>query len=264
MSAQRKRGEHEKRAIGCAAALVFIGAMMIGFYVMGPLVKQARAPSEPVSDGHGHHLSKFFLPSTAGRTPWPSLMAGANTGTRVRASPQMSLNGVLARRSVVKYDTSKEVPSDVVQRALEAAVLAPNHFLSEPWRFYLAGEETKKKLCGLNEDKRKVAEGVPGWLIVTLASEHEQGEKLWLEDHAAVACATQNFMTSLASEGVASKWMTGALGAAPEDVLAAVGAPDSEKLMGAIWYGYPEKELSESNKAPPRKKGLDGVLKKLA
>ena len=123
--------------------------------------------------------------------------------------------------------------------------------------------ETKGKLCGLNEDKRKAAEGVPEWLIVTLASEHPEGEKLFYEDMQAVACATQNFMTSLAADGVGSKWMTGALGAAPTDVLAAVGAPESEKLVGAIWYGYPAKELANDAKAPPRKKGLDGVLIKL-
>ena len=34
------------------------------------------------------------------------------------------------------------------------------HFLSEPWRFYTCGPETKAKLCGLNEDKRKAAEPV--------------------------------------------------------------------------------------------------------
>ena len=84
--------------------------------------------------------------------------------------------------------------------------------------------------------------------------------KLGLEDHAAASCATQNFMLSLASEGIGSKWMTGALGAPPEDVLAAVGAGEGERLMGAIWYGYPAKELSNDAKAPPRKKGVEGVL----
>ena len=54
--------------------------------------------------------------------------------------------------------------------------------------------------------------------------------------------------------------MTGALGAAPEAVLEAVGAGDGEKLIGVIWFGYPAKELTEGGKAPPRKKGLDGVL----
>ena len=132
--------------------------------------------------------------------------------------------------------------------------------IARRWRFYTAGPETKAKLCGLNADKRKAAEGVPEWLVVTLASEHKLTEKLGLEDHAATACAVQNFMLSLASEGIASKWMTGALGAPPEAVLECVGAGRGEKLMGAIWYGYPAKDLAEDAKAPPRKKGLDGVL----
>ena len=57
--------------------------------------------------------------------------------------------------------------------------------------------------------------------------------------------------------------MTGALGVAPEAVLEAVGAAEGEHLMGAIWYGYPAKELANDAKAPPRKKGLEGVLSKL-
>ena len=174
-----------------------------------------------------------------------------------------SLNGLLARRSVAKYDSARSVPAEATERALQAAIMAPNHFLSEPWRFYTCGEQTKAKLCGLNEDKRAAAEAVPEWMIVTMQSEHEIDAKLGLEDHAAVACATQNFMLSLANEGIGSKWMTGALGAAPEDVLAAVGAGEGERLMGAIWYGYPAKELANDGKAPPRKKGLDGVLTKL-
>ena len=171
---------------------------------------------------------------------------------------------LLARRSIVKYDTSKPVPAPIVDKALEAAIMAPCHFLSEPWRFYTAGPETKAKLCALNEEKKAMFEGVPEWLIVTMCSEHEEGSKLYYEDHAAVSCATQNFMLSLASEGVGSKWMTGALGAAPEDVLAAVGADaGKEKMMGAIWYGYPGKPLSADNKAPPRKLGLASTLTKL-
>ena len=76
-----------------------------------------------------------------------------------RGEQVAGLNNLLARRSVVKY-ADKAVGSDVTTKALEAAILAPNHFLSEPWRFYTAGPETKAKLCGLNEDKRKAAEGV--------------------------------------------------------------------------------------------------------
>ena len=80
-----------------------------------------------------------------------------------------ALNALKARRSVVKY-SDKAVPASATTKALEAAIMAPNHFLSEPWRFYTAGPETKAKLCGLNEEKRKAAEGVPEWLVVTCAS----------------------------------------------------------------------------------------------
>merc|ERR1719321_2511001 len=116
--------------------------------------------------------------------------------------------------------------------------------MTEPWRFYALGAETRAKLAAMNEDKRKLAEAVPEMMVVTVASEHDLSAKLGLEDHAAVACAVQNFMLSLASDGVGSKWMTGALGAAPEDVLATVGAPEGEKLMGVIWYGFPASALS--------------------
>lgn len=96
----------------------------------------------------------------------------------VASTGALQLNGLLARRSVVKYDTAKEVPPEATDRALQAAIMAPNHFLSEPWRFYSCGPETKAKLCGLNEDKRTMAEGVPCWMIVTISSEHEVDAKL--------------------------------------------------------------------------------------
>ena len=49
-----------------------------------------------------------------------------------------ALNALKARRSVVKY-SDKAVPASATTKALEAAIQAPNHFLSEPWRFYTAG-----------------------------------------------------------------------------------------------------------------------------
>ena len=51
-----------------------------------------------------------------------------------------ALNALKARRSVVKY-SDKAVPAAATTKALEAAIQAPNHFLSEPWRFYTAGPE---------------------------------------------------------------------------------------------------------------------------
>ncbi len=168
-----------------------------------------------------------------------------------------SLNPLLARRSVAKFSPAAVNPV-VVDRALEAATLAPNHFLTAPWRFYTLGPNTVQTLLAIVPDEKvKTFEKIPNWLVVTMKSEHEFSSKQWLEDHAATACATNNFMMSLAADGVGSKWMTGALGVGPDDMLKAVGASPSEHFIGAVWYGKPDKELSESAKVPKRKLGLD-------
>ena len=59
----------------------------------------------------------------------PYLLAGVLVIRKVMAG---SLNPLKARRSVVKY-SSKRVPTASTKRALEAAIMAPNHFLSEPY-----------------------------------------------------------------------------------------------------------------------------------
>ena len=146
--------------------------------------------------------------------------------------------------------------------------MAPNHFMSEPTRMYDLGPEAVEKLKGLNEDKAKMFAGVPGWMVFSVKTEHldENGgisAKLALEDHATVACAAQNFMQSLAEDGVGSKWMTGALGIDPTEIMKVAGAPDDEKMIGVIWYGMPAKPISEQ-KAPKRKLSVDDVMTKVA
>jgi len=174
------------------------------------------------------------------------------------------------RRSVVKYNMTQSVPDVVVTRALEAAILAPNHFLTEPWRFYEAGPATRAKLIAMNEAKAEAFSKVPGWMVVTVAASEFDAEggistKKGLEDHAAVACAVMNFMLSLAAEGVGTKWMTGALQMRPEDILDLVGADRAaERFMGVIWFGYPEVPLSLTVAAPTRKRGLTGVHRRLS
>lgn len=164
---------------------------------------------------------------------------------------------ILTRRSHTKF-IAKGIPQSVVDRALNAAIHAPNHFLTEPWRFYQCGGNTIAKIAALNEDK---AQALPrNMMIVTIKSKHAIDAKLGLEDLSAVSVAVQNFMLSLHAEGVATKWMTGAMGVAPEKLVDVVGAPDDERLVAAVWYGYP---AEAAKKAPARKLGVAGVHTKL-
>merc|ERR1712176_1579091 len=134
---------------------------------------------------------------------------------------------------------------------------------------YDLGPEAVEKLKGLNEDKANLFSGVPGWMVFAVKTEHLDDNggisaKLALEDHATVACSAQNFMESLAQDGVGSKWMTGALGIDPTEIMKVAGAnPDEEKMIGVIWYGVPSKPIDEM-KAPKRKLSVDDVLTKVA
>jgi len=174
---------------------------------------------------------------------------------------------LLMRRSVKEYDT-RAIPEASVLRALNAAVLAPNHFLTEPWRFYRLGPEARKAVAALNPLKQETFSAVPGWMLVTVAASEYAADgslstKKGLEDHAAVACAIQNFMLSLTADGLGSKWMTGALGIAPDQLLVLVGAnATAERMMGMVWFGYPKEPLA-SMTVPARKLGVDGVHKVL-
>jgi len=159
------------------------------------------------------------------------------------------------RRSVVKYKGA--APAAVVQRALEAAIHAPNHFLNEPWRFRILGPETVRKIKALNENKKELFDGVPGWLMVSVVP--TAGDK-WnpkaLEDHAATSCAVQNFMLSLASEGCASKWMTGAMGIPSAKLMEACAVDEAvEHFMGIVFFGVPEVAPAKID-VPKRKIGL--------
>jgi nitroreductase len=172
------------------------------------------------------------------------------------------------RRSVGSPDlyTGNPAPMATIRKALECAIRAPNHFLSEPWRFRMlnaAQQEQIVELCAF-DGKKPLFRKVPQMMVVSI--EPSLGDDKWnvkaLEDHAACACAVQNFMVYLASEGVATKWMTGAMGISGAVILSDVCGIDtsaSEHFMGVIMIGEPAQAL-DSLKVPTRKTGLSAPV----
>jgi len=150
-------------------------------------------------------------------------------------------------------------PRAAVMRALEAARWAPNHRLTEPWRFYLLGPETAEAVAVLNAAlvtaHRGEAAGaaklsrwrrVPGWMVVTCA-ESEDAHRA-REDYAACCCAVQNLMLSLWSEGIGTKWTTGPV-TRTDRFFECIGVdPKAESVVGLFWYGYPEEVPAQQRK----------------
>jgi nitroreductase len=178
------------------------------------------------------------------------------------------LEEVIRGRRTINLYLQTPVPDELVREAIEAATWAPNHHVTEPWHFYLLGEETVEKCLDLCHDivttkkgpdaaefKREKWSEKPGWLVVTC--QRSDDELLQQEDYAACAAAIQNFMLYLWKASVGSKWTTGDI-TRDGRFFDIVGIDaDREFVVGLLWFGYPKVTPAQ------RRKGLDDVLSEL-
>jgi nitroreductase len=166
---------------------------------------------------------------------------------------------VRSRRSVNEF-SARQVDAALVQSAIELARWAPNHHRTEPWRFYLIGETSRRVIAELNATQVRAKQGeraaevklrrwlaVPGWLVLTCQRHADALRER--EDYAACCSAAQNFMLALWSAGVGTKWTTGAVTREREFFAALDLDPQREFVVGLFWYGYPA-AVGDSQRKP--------------
>jgi nitroreductase len=168
------------------------------------------------------------------------------------------IEGLQSRRTVYRF-TKRSIDQTVLMRCLESARWAPNHKLTEPWRFLVAGKQTRTKLGQVAEiiarekagnipepelkalvakQISKVAD-VPGLVVITnrLSPQDAFRER---EDYAASVCALHNLVLALWAEGIGAQWSTGRMTRHP-DALSILGInPENEECIGFLKVGYPE------------------------
>ena len=162
------------------------------------------------------------------------------------------------RRTINLY-LQLPVPEQLVLDAIESATWAPNHHVTEPWRFYLLGENTRGQCVELIRETTTAKKGEkagnfkagswaekPGWLVVTCRRSDD--ELLQKEDYGACCAAVQNFLLHLWKAGVGSKWTSGDI-TRDERFLDIVGIDASDEfVVGLIWYGYPKVTPGQSRR----------------
>lgn len=167
----------------------------------------------------------------------------------MNAAQQPGLRLVRERRTVALFK-SEAPPRELLVQALDAARWAPNHHVTEPWRFYLLGAEAAratiavaeeltlaKRGAGAAKKRRTLLEAVPRWLAVTCRRSDDPFRER--EDYGACCCAIQNFMLCLWESGVACKWSTGAV-TRDKRFHEILGAdPQEEMVVGLFLMGYP-------------------------
>jgi len=165
----------------------------------------------------------------------------------------------LQSRRTIELFLQTPIPDRLINDAIEAAVWAPNHHVTEPWHFYTLGDATKERCLDLcqeittskvnekaGEFKRQSWSEKPGWLVVTCRRSPD--ELLQQEDYAACCAAIENLMLFLWKAGVGCKWSTGEItrDARFHEIVGINSA--TEFVVGLIWYGYPKLTPAQSRK----------------
>ena len=167
--------------------------------------------------------------------------------------------GLRGRRSINLFAPDVP-PRDVVLAAIEVARWAPNHRLTEPWRFYLLGPKARAAATELAVEIDTAVRGsragqaraermraIPGWLVLT--SRESDDPLIARENYAACCCAAQNFMLYLWQLGIGVKWTTGNVTRDPRFYTRLEIDASAESVVGFFWYGYP-KTVPEQRRRP--------------
>ena len=179
------------------------------------------------------------------------------------------LQAIRTRRSMGKL-TDERPPRELVERLIEAACWAPNHFMTQPWRFWVLtggarqalGEAMARGLAARLEAQGKTptpeqleAERnrplrAPVVIVAAVEPRTDDPRVVEVEEIAAGAAAVQNLLLAAHASGLAASWRTGAAAYDPM-VKAHLGLSERAHILGFIYLGYPDGELPPAKPRDP-------------
>jgi nitroreductase len=177
----------------------------------------------------------------------------------------MNAIDAIQRRISVRRFRPDPVPRDSIASLLDCAVRAPNHKLTEPWRFAVLTGSARDRLADLraahrlerytdpaSDEARAGAEKVrretretPAFIVVMCAVNPDELTRE--EDYAAAMMATANLMIAAESLGLGTYIKTGGIMRDP-GVASLVGLEQGFRIVGIVSLGYPAAE------EPPRRR----------
>jgi len=159
---------------------------------------------------------------------------------------------IRSRRTHKRYG-AEPLGDAALRDLLDLARFAPNHHLSQPWRFRVLGPETRARVEEAAGEKEAIKlRRAPTLVLATAALSGDPHTDT--EDLAAVACAVYAVLLGATARGLASYWRTPAA-FEEEGARAILGLDPAEQVVGLIHLGA---KVSE----PPRKERvpLEDVL----
>jgi nitroreductase len=162
-------------------------------------------------------------------------------------------DAIEARRSIRRF-TTREVTRADIARLLDAFTRAPNHRMTQPWRFYVLGPEARAAYgAALGARKaRKVEDEVAAAAVrdkvtrehatlpamIAVAMVQDENPEIREEDFAAIFMGLQNLALAAESIGLGTHIKTGAVMDDPAARRAA-GVRDGERVVAIVNVGEP-------------------------
>ena len=163
------------------------------------------------------------------------------------------IDQIIKERRTIKKFKEERVPTEEIIDILEVAKYAPNHKMTEPWRFILFQKEQMAIFADAFEKaalhkhgevharaQAKSAhyrEDIPMTLVVTM--EESTDEKTWDEDFGAVSALIQNIQLAAWARGIGMIWRTNRY--IYEDTFKeAIGVQPNERIVATLMIGYPD------------------------
>jgi nitroreductase len=148
----------------------------------------------------------------------------------------VTLDELIRTRRTHKAYAPEPVDRETLEELFELARWAPNHNLTNPWRFRVLGPAA---LAALKEAAGPEAaaklDRAPTLVAASVVTDRDD-PICAEEDHAAAAVATFILLLGAHARGLGGYWRTPAVLRTPEG-RAAVGIPDGERVIGLVHLG---------------------------
>lgn len=162
----------------------------------------------------------------------------------------MELEQAIRTRRTHKAYAPEPLDRETLDELFELARWAPNHKLTNPWRFRVLGPQALDRLKAASDDPIAAAKLDRAPTLVAVSATQRSGDPvLDEEDVLATGAAAYAILLAAHGRGLAGYWRTPGVLRSPAG-RAALGVGDDERVLGLLHLGHPRQEPRVPERAP--------------